>query len=253
MQFGELEGAPDWYGTPLDELNFEWSPEEKLEIERYCQKILKNVEEAEMTPLERFKATLEGKPRDRVLINVLYGNVYGARTLDSAADALKPIDVYRNPKLWVKAHLATVARFGLDYPTLHNINYAEDMWGGQSKMIEYGNPVLDGAPPIKSMEDLEGMPIPDPRKDGLYPGYLWANRELRRIINEYELHLPMWGSVCPGPPLLVMMGMMGWTEFSIGLVKNQELVRKCLEIATEFYIGLGKALIEEASPEGMYM
>ncbi len=69
------------------------------------------------------------------------------------------------------------------------------MWGGQSKMIEYGNPVLDGAPPIKTMEDLEGMPIPDPRKDGLYPGYLWANRELRRIINEYELHLPIWGSV----------------------------------------------------------
>ena len=36
-----LEGAPDWYGTPLDELPFEWSPDEKLEIERYCVKILR--------------------------------------------------------------------------------------------------------------------------------------------------------------------------------------------------------------------
>ncbi len=56
-----------------------------------------------------------------------------------------------------------------------------------------------------------------------------------------------------GVCLLVMMGMMGWTEFSIGLIKNQELVRRCLDIATEFYITLAKALIDEASPDGMYM
>ena len=31
-------------------------------------------------------------------------------------------------------------------------------------MIDYGNPVLEGAPPIKSLEDLEDMPIPDPYK-----------------------------------------------------------------------------------------
>jgi hypothetical protein len=127
------------------------------------------------------------------------------------------------------------------------------MWGGQSKMIEYGNPVLDGKPPIMCLEDLEGMPVPDPTKDGLYPGYLWAIRELRRIFNEYKLPLPIWGSICPGPTLLVPMGMLGWTEFVIALRKNKDLARRCMEISTEFLIGFGKAMIDQAKPDGIYM
>ncbi|TAK34923.1 MAG: hypothetical protein EPO21_07955 [Chloroflexota bacterium] len=247
-------GAPYWYNTPLDELDFEWTTEEKLEIERYCEKILKNIEaEGGMTPRERWNACLWGKDKDRMLMAVPLNNVYTAKTLDSAADAMKPIDLYQYPKLWIKSHLATVARFGLDYPTVHNINYGEDMWGGQSRMIEYGNPILDGKPPITCLEDLEGMPIPDPRKDGLYPGYLWANRELRRIFDEYKLPLPQVGSICPGPTLLPMMGMLGWTEFTIGLRKNPELVRKCMDISNEFLIGFGKAFIDEVAPDSIYM
>jgi hypothetical protein len=117
-QFGEMKDAPDWYGTPLDKLHFEWSREEEVEIERYCAKTLKNIEEeGGMTPLERFKATFEGKPRDRALLYVLHGNVFGSKVLDSEANAIKPIDIYQHPKLWVKLNLAVVARFKLDFPT----------------------------------------------------------------------------------------------------------------------------------------
>jgi hypothetical protein len=42
--------GPSWYGTPLEQLYFEWSREEELELERYCEKILKNASEEEMTP-----------------------------------------------------------------------------------------------------------------------------------------------------------------------------------------------------------
>ena len=34
---GVMESAPYWYGTHLDDLDFEWSREDKLEIERYCE------------------------------------------------------------------------------------------------------------------------------------------------------------------------------------------------------------------------
>ena len=81
----------------MDELDFEWSPEEELEC--YCQRILKNVAEEEMTPRQRFEASMEGRTRDRLLLEALYFNLYAVRTLDSAADALKPVDVCRNPKL----------------------------------------------------------------------------------------------------------------------------------------------------------
>jgi uroporphyrinogen-III decarboxylase len=249
-----IEGAPYWYNTPLDKLDFEWSREETREIERICEKILKNIaEEGGMTPLERYKAAMFGKPKDRMFMGIPHNNPYTVKVLDSAADAYKPIDIYQFPKLYVKAHLAMMARFKLDYSCIHNINYGEDMWGGQSKMIEYGNPIIKGNPPVKSMEDLEGMPIPDPRKDGLYPGYLWACREYRRIVEKYKLPIPVWTSICPGPPLLVMMGMMGWTEFSMALRKNPELVKACSDIAVKFLCGFGKAMVEEVSPDGITM
>lgn len=62
---GRLEGAPDWYGTPVDQLDFEWSEEEQLELEDYCHRIHMNLAESgdKMTPLERWEASLEGRDR----------------------------------------------------------------------------------------------------------------------------------------------------------------------------------------------
>jgi uroporphyrinogen-III decarboxylase len=255
-QLGPMDGAPDWYGTPLGDLHFEWTPEEKLEIERYCEKTLKNIEEeGGMTPLERFKATFECKPRDRALIYVFHGNVFGARVLDSHADAIKPIDVFRNPKLWVKVNLANVARYKLDFANAYGITYGEELWGGHGRMIEYGNPVMEGDPPIKSIEDLEGLVAPDPEKDGLYPGYLWACRELRRIYDEYGLSkvLPILPRICGDPHSIVMMYMMGWAPFTINLRKNPEFCRRCLDLATEFEIKYGQAVLDACSPDAVYM
>ncbi|MFC1925667.1 uroporphyrinogen decarboxylase family protein [Chloroflexota bacterium] len=249
-----IEGAPYWYNTPIEELDFEWTREEKVEIERYCEKISKNIEEeGGMTPRERLRATAFGKDKDRMVYGYNGGNVYPARVMDSFSDAIKPIDVYRYPKMYVKAHLATVARFGLDWAFFHNINYGEDMWGGQSKMIEYGNPIMSGPAPIKTIEDMEGMPIPDPHKDGLYPGYLWAFREYRRILDEYNIPHPVWGSICVGPTLTLQMAMMGWTEFAIALRKDKELVRRCIELSTEWLIRFGKALIDAGEPDVIQM
>ena len=187
-----LEGAPYWYGTHLDELDFEWSSEEKLEIERYCEKILKNVAEEEMTPIERWKAFMAGKPVDRKLLACSHVVIYTTRTLDSYADALKPIDLFRNPKLTVKAMLATMARFKLDYSNFHVFIYNDDVFGGRAKMLEAGQPVMVGDPPVKSMADLEGLEAPDPRSTGLFSGWIWAVREYRRFIDQYRLPVPLW-------------------------------------------------------------
>ncbi len=254
-QFGELAGAPDWYGTPLRDLDFKWSKEEKLKIERYCEKILKNVKEEEMTPLERWKATYAGKPTDREALFVLYGTVYGVRALDGYGDSLKPIDGFRNPKIWVEAELATTARFKLDRPHTYGISYTEEFWSGNAKMIDMGNPVLVGEAPIKSEKDLEGLEIPDPRQDGLYPGYLWAERELRRIFDDYGISkvMPLVPCICGCPVGTVMMFMTGWAGFSANLRKNPELDKKCLEFPTQWEIRYGQAMIDVARPDGLYM
>ncbi|MGB5156758.1 hypothetical protein [Desulfobacterium sp. N47] len=66
IKLGKMKGAGPYYGKSLDELNasLSWGPEEEREIERYCEKIHNNIKEEEMTPMERFKATMEGKERD---------------------------------------------------------------------------------------------------------------------------------------------------------------------------------------------
>ncbi|MFC2009685.1 hypothetical protein ACFLT3_02015 [Chloroflexota bacterium] len=248
-----LEGAPDWYNTPLDELEFEWSPEERLEIERYCEKILKNIAEEEMTPLERWKAHMAGKPKDRKLMAVSHVVVYATRTLDSYAEAIKPIDVFRHPKLLVKAFLATVARYKLDYPNLHSIIYNDDLFGGKARMIESGQPVGVGDRPIKSMADLEGLEVPDPRRFGLNPGWLWAIREVRRFIDEYRLPIPVWTSLGTDPTCTAILGMMGWAPFLVAMRKEPELARRCSDLALQWDIKLAQALVEIARPDGMYI
>lgn len=241
----KLKGAPQWYGTPLEQLEFEWSREEKLELERYCRKILRNAAEEEMSPRERFEATMAGSEKDRLLIEALYFNLYAVRTLDSAVHALKPIDMYRIPKLLVKAHLATVARFALDFPTLYPISYTHELWGGTAQMMEYGNPRMIGDPPIKSVADLEGIKVPDPQEIGLFPGYLWACREMKRVFTEYGVDkiIPLWVSIID-PLGTVMESMIGWARFMIALRKDIKLCRQAMDIATEWSIRLGQAMID---------
>jgi len=249
---GVIEGAPDWCSKHLDELNFEWSPEEELEIERYCEKILRNIAEEEMTPLERWKAHMAGKPADRKFFSVCTMTVYTAHSLDSFGDMLIPSDLYKYPKLMVKAWLATVARHKLDYPMM-NINcYSEGIFGGRAKFIPYGNPCMVGEAPIKTMEDLESMKVPDPYVDGLYPGWLWANRELRRIFDKYSIPMPLWSSPGPEANGTVLLGMLGMSGFLVALRKNPELAKACCDLANEWCKSLGKALIDVCSPDGVY-
>jgi len=205
-----------------------------------------------MTPKERFNALMWGKDKDRMATMLWGGQPYVARCYDGFREALVPIDIYQYPKLYVKAMIAYAARFSVDCIPFHAINYGEDLWGGQSKMIEYGNPIMEGEPPIKTMDDLEGIVIPDPLKDGLYPGYIWAFREFKRIFDKYNIPHPIWGSLCVGPVLMPMMAMLGMEKFSINLRKNPALIKRCCEVATEWLIRYGRAFIDIVEPDAIY-
>ncbi|TAK33181.1 MAG: hypothetical protein EPO21_13625 [Chloroflexota bacterium] len=254
LKLGKMENGPEWYGKPLDELHFEWSREEELELERYCEKILKNAEEEEMTPLQRYEATWQGKDKDRLHIEVKYNVPYAVRTLDSFADAIKPGDVYKRPKLHVKAHLATAARFKLDIINVYTICYTEELWGADGRMIEYGTPQQVGGPPIKTMEDIESVEVADPKKHGLYPGYLWAAKELMRIMRKYgaDKVLPVEVSYCGDPLGTVHLGMTGFGPGMVMAKKNPELFKACMDKAAEWSIKFGIA-VKELNPNGMYL
>ena len=254
LKLGNWENPPAWYGKTFDEVGFEWSPEEELMIERYCQKIIQNAEEEDMTPLERYNATWQGKDKDRLHIEVKYNVPYAVRTLDSFADAIKPGDLYKWPKLHILGHLATAARFKLDIINVYVIYYTEDLWGGGARMIDYGTPQLVGDPPVKSMEDIENVAIPDPYKHGLYPGYLWTCRELLAKMKQYgaDKVLPVELSFCGDPLGNVFAGMTGFGEGISIAARQPDLFKVCMDKATEWTIKFSSA-IKALNPNGMYM
>ncbi|HJX69628.1 MAG TPA: hypothetical protein VJ441_00880 [Dehalococcoidia bacterium] len=253
-----MAGHGPYYGIPLAELQLllEWSREEEVEIERYCEKILKNIADSgdEMTPMERFRATMEGKPRDRQFIDSAYFPLYAIRQLDSWSDALKPIDNWRYPKLVIKSFLATQARFNFDILNYGTYSYGEELWGGNARFLEYGNPVIAGERPIKSLADLEGLEIADPRVHGMFPQQLWFGRETRRIFAKYGLDkvLPIGMSFCAGPEATAWEQMMGFKEFMIGLRKNPELCKQCCALAEQWSVREATAIAEEIKPDLMY-
>ncbi len=248
LKHGTLAGAPYWYGIPLDELDFSWSEAEQRELRGYCQQIHRNIEDSgdTLTSFERLHATLKGREKDRLFLESYYFNPYAVRTLDPHGQRWKPGDVCRDPKLLVKAHLATVAKYGLDLPILYPISYTQEIWGADAQMVDYGNPAQVKGFPIKSLADLEGFDIPDPCHTGLYTGYLWACREIKRLLVDQELDKIMPLSVCIGndPLGTVGMFMMGWTGYMRALRKDSELCQRSMNLATEWTIKTGLAAIE---------
>jgi len=247
---GVMEEAPDWYDKNLEELDFEWSPEEKLEIERYCEKIHKNIAQDEMTPYQRQQALVKGEPKDRQYVQFLASSIHNARAYDAGGDIIKPGDIERNPKLYVKSHLYSVARLGSDHMFLHPMSYTEEIWGGRAKMIDMGQPIQTKAP-IKTMEDLERTQVPDPRSAGLFPGFLWALREMRRIFNEYELTgvMPILGGLGPGLDAAASLGMTGIGQFMILLRRNPEVCKRATALSFEWNKKLAQAEVELGQPD----
>jgi len=248
-----VENAPDWYDTPLDKLDFHWSHDEKVEIARLCEKIHLNIAEEEMTPRERFYACVEGKPKDRQFLSLPHANTYLARILSAGGDSVKPVDIIRNPKLFVKGHLAALARFGSDWPLFMITCYSGiGVYGGKVKLLDNAQPCTIDFP-VKTLEDLEGKEDPDPYKDGMFPGYLWSCRELKRIFDQYGLSklMVIYSSMCPGVESQVQEALMGWNPFIMALRKNQELAKGAVALGYKFSVKLAKAIIEVSQPEAM--
>ncbi len=254
LKLGKMENAPEWYGKPFEEQHFEWSREEERILERFCERILANCEEEEMTPLQRYEATWQGKEKDRLHIELKYFGPIATRTLDCYADALKPGDVYKRPKLHVMAHLAFAAKYKLDIINVSPICYTEELWGADGRMIDYGTPQQVGGPPITTMEDLDRVETADPKKHGLYPGFLWAVKEMQRIMAKYGVDkvMPVEVAFCADPLGTTFLGMTGFSQGTVMMKKNPELFKACMERATEWSIKWGSA-VKELNPNGFYM
>ena len=179
---------------------------------------------------------------------------YAIRTLDSYADAIAPGDQYKRPKISVLAHLATTARYKLDIVNWYMWAYTEELWGRDARMMDYATPQGIGDPPIMTMEDVESVEVADPKKHGIFPGYLWAARETINILKKYDLYdkMPIVLSFCGDPLGTMHLGMTGFAHGMSVVRKDPEFFKACMDKATEWCIRLGKA-VKEFNPTAVYV
>ena len=245
VNWGFMEGAPKWFNTPWTKLDFPFSEEEELEIERYCEKIKQNIEKDKMTPWERWNAMVKGQEVDMIHVQIHPETTYSIKALDGYADAVKPIDSFKHPKLFLKAHLATMAKFGSFVPQIYSYSYGESEWGGKAKYLERAHPVMFETG-VKTPEDADRLEVPDPRKDGAYPGMLWMIHNMKEKFKKYGLGnlMPVGASCCAPPEWIVAQFMRGLKTGFLDPIRNPDMWHKLIRKTTDFEMGYAKALRE---------
>jgi len=250
---GRLVNPPPWWPTFVPP---QFSEEELLEIERFCQKIVDNIAKSgeRLTPLERWRATRNFEELDRPFLASATFNNITAKALDCFSGSLKPgIDLYWYPKLCLKGHLAWAAAFAPDDVAPYNFSYGLDAeFGGRSKskLVPYAAPAWV-TPPIDLAhleEDLARIHTPDVYRDGFFPPHLWLVRKLKEFMMKYGAYdvMPIHASFCAMPEA---GGIIAGMKEGIKLNKtNPDLYERLAKVVLPYTISLGRAIWDILDP-----
>ncbi|MBM4237334.1 MAG: methylcobamide--CoM methyltransferase, partial [Euryarchaeota archaeon] len=193
-----------------------------------------------MNSKERFEAALRLEAKDRVPVACPLQT--GTVALMEASGAYWP-DAHLDPEKMARLALAA-HRFGeiesVRVP-FHNDYEAEAMgcvlggWKKESQPVK-----VEFA--VKSVEDVDRLRIPDPRKDGKMPVVL---RAVEILAEEVGKELPVIAAICA--PFELAVRVRGMTDVMRDLMLRPEALKKTLRIATEAAVGYGKALTDSGA------
>jgi uroporphyrinogen decarboxylase len=186
-----------------------------------------------MTPLERVRAAYSLSEPDRVpvfpMVSYGSGTPLGYSTWEYCHDAKK----------MVKSQLHFQERFGPDFVTSF-----VDVWvfaeavGVKLDFQENKNPEPIEYP-VKSLEDVERLHVPDPRRDGRLP-IIVQGIELLRSKTRGKVPIYSGGQ----GPFSLAAEIRGLVTFLRDLYVNRELALKLIEFCTEYMLEMGKAEAE---------
>ncbi|MEW6669527.1 MAG: uroporphyrinogen decarboxylase family protein [Thermodesulfobacteriota bacterium] len=184
---------------------------------------------------ERFQDALRGRPKDRA-------PVFAGTTLWAASNYPEASfqEIASEPGLTVKAQLWARERIGMDalYPSADALTVAE-AFGCGVRFPETG-PLVDSLDiTMDRVEDVEQLPIPDPRKTGRLPVVLEAARMLsERIRGDVPLVGAFEGAFTNTCRILE-------TERVLRMIyRSPAVLDALLDRVNEFLIGFGRSLIE---------
>ncbi|MDA8233647.1 MAG: uroporphyrinogen decarboxylase family protein [Clostridia bacterium] len=190
----------------------------------------------EMTPKERSKALIEGKPFDRIPCNPFISD-HAARVI-----GIKVSEYQLSAENLARGQIAAYRTYGHDSvgvgPGLAGIPEAV---GSKVALPQESAPYLDDFP-VKNFADLDNLIPPDPQKDGRLPLFLEA---LQLLVDELGEEVPISTSVAG--PFTTAANIRGTENFLRDLYYQPEFAHKLLRFALESTI----PYIEEAAKLGV--
>lgn len=189
---------------------------------------------------QRFEAALRLEAKDRVPVACPLQT--GTIALMEASNAYWP-DAHTDSEKMAKLALAThrVAEIESVRVPFHNDYEAEAMgcvlggWKKESQPVKFEFAV-------KTVEDIDKLRVPDPRKDGKMPIVLRAVNILSEGAGD---ELPVIAAICA--PFEMAVRVRGMTDVMRDLMLRPEALRRTLRIATETAIEYGKALTDSGA------
>lgn len=185
--------------------------------------------------LKRFHDTLRGQPKDRVPVFASIG-LWAAANFPEAPFK----SIASDPGLIVKAQLWARELIGIDslYPNVDSLFIAE-AFGCKVRFLETG-PLVDPLPlSIDSLEDVEKVPLPNPREAGRLPVVLEAAKRLRDNTGG---EVPLIGVF--GGPFTNTSRIIDAEHLLRMTFKNPQILEILLDRVNGFLIEFGRALIE---------
>jgi MtaA/CmuA family methyltransferase len=188
-----------------------------------------------MDPMERVTRAIESDSTDEVPIIPL-ASLWVARF-----SGIPVGDLIRSGEKIYEAQIKAYERVGYDALLGYSDPlYVPEALGCEIRILKTG---LQAVPiSVKTAEDIDRLPVPDPRKDGRIPAMLKAVRRLAKYANG---KIP----VIPGfeGPLTTAVRALDADFLMRKIIKDRSFVTKLLEKITDILIRVGTALREEGA------
>lgn len=188
--------------------------------------------------LERFQDALKREPKDRVPIFPMIAAWAAANFSDS-----EPAKLARTPQRVVDAQIMAMEAVGYDaFYAYADPLYIPQAFGCNVRFLQTG-PLADPLSlPVTSLEDLDKLPVPNPRKEERLAGTL----EIIRGLSAYGAgNIPVLG-LFEGP-LTTACRIFEAEQMMRMIYKNPQVLETLLDRVTAFLIEFSRALIENGA------
>ena len=202
-------------------------------IQELGKKIIDRLGEDKLTPLERLAKLFRFEEADRLTGSFAFWNPAVVGVHDVSHE-----EFYTNPEKMYYCHLLALDAFKHDFPLLLADNYNTEPEALGAELVFTGDdtPVLV-KPAIGSKEELYGLQVPDPFKDGRLPYRVEICRIHKQVLGKY------FPTVTPiNAPFSMAVGMRGYEALVLDMAEDPDFVHNLLEFCTEVIITFGKAI-----------